>query len=294
MMIMMMLLVQSFASVRAQQLCSSFFEFAVDNCTACPTLDHTRGDIVVAVCDERAANTYACVCRQPYDHSVTYSFFYFPHDDGSGTRCTNSWKTAPHAHTAMSVVCGSVLLYPMTHLFYIAMLSGICSCKHHRCTKVNTASLFLAVYLLLSFVHLIIRVTSQGKNVGTVGAEYYARAHNSLRIVTWCEGILGDLNLSLICINVCDTLYSYAGAEMNRRRRYINLSFWILAGTSTLCHMFMVTVLCVSEDLSEITSVYVDQFLKAMRYLTLLYGNIFVMIAHRAMHQVSVHPTPLA
>ena len=55
-----------FASGRAQ-LCSFSREFAVDNCTACPTLDHTRGDVRMAVCQERAAGTgvgiaYACVC----------------------------------------------------------------------------------------------------------------------------------------------------------------------------------------------------------------------------------------
>ena len=146
----LLLIHQWFASVSADH-CSSAFEFAVDNCTACPTLDHTRGDIEVAFCDERAVNTsYACVC-----HGGHMAFLaYFPHVDGNVTRCSNSWETAPHAYTALSVMSGSAMLYATTHLFYIAMLSGICSCKDHSCTKVNTASLFLGVYMLLSFVHL--------------------------------------------------------------------------------------------------------------------------------------------
>ena len=131
----LLLLIQWFASVSSQQPCSSLFEFAVDNCTACPTLDHTRDDIEVAVCEERVENTsYACVCLQK-DHSVTYTFFYFPHVDGSGTRCANSWETAPNAYAALTVLSSSVLLYTMAHFFYIAMLSGIFSCKRHKCTK---------------------------------------------------------------------------------------------------------------------------------------------------------------
>ena len=288
----LLLLIQWFASVSAQQSCASFFEFTVDNCTACPTRDHTRGDIEVAVCEERAANTsYACVCRQK-DHSVTYSFFNFPHVDGSGTRCANSWETAPHAYAALSVVSSSVVLYPTTHFFYIAMFSGLCSCKRHSCTKVNTASLLLGIYTLLAFVHLVIRAASQGKNAGSSGAEYYAWAHNSLKILTWCQLVFLDLGTVLYYTTISDTLY--AGEEMDRRRRFINLSFWILASLGALCTIFMVVVLCVSEDLSEITSVYAVPFGMCVRYLTILYGNIFVIIAHRTMHQVSLHPTSLA
>ena len=188
----LLLLIQWFTSVSAQQSCSSLFEFAVDNCTACPTRDHTRGDIEVAVCEERAANTsYACVCRQK-DHSVTYSSFYFPHVDGSGTRCANSWETAPHLYTFLSVVCGSVLLYPGTHLFYIVMLSGICSCKRHKCTKRNIYVLLFGIYVLLALAHLVVRFVSQGKYVGTSSADTTQRAHNSMKILSWSQLFLTD------------------------------------------------------------------------------------------------------
>jgi hypothetical protein len=149
----------------------------------------------------------------------------------------------------------------------------------------------MGIYLLLAVVHLVIRATSQGKHVGTAGAEYYARAHNSLQIVTWCETALLDLTIALICTNICDTLY--AEEKMNPWRRCINISFWILASTSALCHIIMVAVLCVNEDLSEITPV-VSEFLDQVRNLTMLYGNIFIIIAHVRMHQVSLHPSPLA
>ena len=284
----LLLIHQRFASVSADH-CSSDFEFAVDNCTACPTLDHTRGDVEVAVCEERAANTsYACVC-----HGGHMAFLvYFPHVDGSGTRCANSWETAPHACAALSVVCGSVLLYPMTHLFYIVMLSGICSCKRRRCTNMKIASLLLGIFSLCTFVHLVIRVTSQGKNVGTSGADYYARVHSSMIIVVWCENLFFDLTLALACTSISDTLY--AGEEKNSKRRCISLSFWIPMSLGALCTIFMVAALCVSEDLSEITSVYVAPFAQCVRFITVLYANIFMIIAHNAMHKVSLHPTSLA
>lgn len=289
----LLLLILWFASVTAQRSCSPFFEFTVDNCTACPALDHTRGDIEVAVCEERAANTsYACVCRQPYDHSVTASFFYFPQVDGSGTRCANSWGTAPHTYAALSVVASIFVLYPTTHFFYIAVISGMFSCKRHKCTKMDISALLAGVYTLLAFVHLVVRITSQGKDVGTSGAEYYARAHHSMTIVTWSESAFFDLSLALYCTSVSDTLYP--GEEMNSRRRCINLLFWILVSTATLCTMFMIAVLCVSEDLSEIINAYVAPLALCVRTLTFVFSAVFMAIAHRAMHQVSLLPTPLA
>ena len=98
-----------FTSVSAQQSCSSFFEFAVDNCTACPTLDHTRGDVRMAVCEERAAATgngtaYACVCLDyPGIRIASSPLMYYPHVEGNVTRCANSWPDGEgvfHQHGA--------------------------------------------------------------------------------------------------------------------------------------------------------------------------------------------------
>ena len=271
------------------QLCTSSREFAVDNCTACPTL---RGDIEVAICEERVANTsYACVCSQ-IDHSVTYSFFNFPLVDESGTRCANSWEMAPHLYTAFSLVAGSVLLYPMTHVFYIVILSRIFLCKRRTCTKSNIGALFIAIWLLLTFVHLIIRVTSQGKNAGTIDADYYARAHNHLKMLFWSEHVFLDLAVALYCTNISDTLLS--GEEMKGRRHCVSLTFYIPISMQCLCAIFMTTLLCVTEDLSEMTSVYISPFWQYSKFLMLLYANIVMIIVHREMHRVSQHSTSLA
>ena len=126
-----------FASGSAQ-LCASSREFAVDNCTACPTLDHTRGDVRMAVCEERAAGigvgkAYACVCLNFPDRAP--ALVYYPHVEGNVTRCASSWATAPQLNTALVVVCVCVQLYAATHLMYIVVLSGMFSCKQPRYTK---------------------------------------------------------------------------------------------------------------------------------------------------------------
>ena len=145
--------------------------------------------------------------------------------------------------------------------------------------------------MMVAFVHLVIRVTSQGKNFGTGGADFYAWAHNSLTIVNWCGGAFLDLGVAVYCTNISDMLY--AGKETSLRRRCINLSFWILVSIELLCTIIMIAVLCVSEDLSDITNVYIAPFLLLVRFVTILYSNIFMATAHRAMHQVILRPASL-
>ena len=120
------------------QLCSSSREFAVNNCTACHTIDHNRGDIQMAVCEERAANkSFACVCGKFPAGSPYPLLRYFPHVEEHAKVCANFWETAPHVHTAAAVPCVSVLLYAAAHFFYIVVRSEMCSCKRCKCTKIN-------------------------------------------------------------------------------------------------------------------------------------------------------------
>ena len=288
----LLLIHQRFASVSADH-CSSDFEFAVDNCTACPTLDRTHGDIEMAVCEERAANT-SSICACHGTHSIqTALLVYFPHVDGSGTRCANSWETAPHAYTALIAVPGSTMLYATAHLFYIAIkLSGICLCKRHRCTKTIITALLIGIHELLLVIALVIRVASQGKSVGASGADYYVRAFKSMRILYWCAASFWETGQALYCTSISDTLYPEE--DMTRRRRCINISFWILLSVDALSTIFMIAAFLVDEDLSEITYEYVKHFITAVRILRAMYSIIFMVLAHRAMHQVSLHPTSLA
>ena len=132
------------------QLCSSSREFAVNNCTACPTIDHTRGDIQMAVCEEREAGpgvgvAYACRCLDFPESSGASILVYYPHVEGNATRCASSWGTAPTMYTAFVVVCAGFQLFTTMHFVYIVVFTGMCSCRQHRCTKINTSALFLAI-----------------------------------------------------------------------------------------------------------------------------------------------------
>ena len=136
-------------STGAQKLCSSAREYTVDNCTACPTSDLTRhGNIPMAVCEERVTDTrdetsYTCVCGNFPTSSLVLVDRYYPHQEGNMTRCAISQSTAPYLHAASSLMSLGVLLYSAAHLLYISLLSRICCCSRHGCTKVNGAALSL-------------------------------------------------------------------------------------------------------------------------------------------------------
>ena len=137
------------------QLCASSREFAVDNCTACPTLDHARGDIKMAVCEKRVAGTgggiaYACVCQNFPDASAP-PLVYYPHVEGNVTRCASSWAMVPQLNTALVVVQSCVQLYAATHLIYIVVRSGMCSCKQHGCTKLDACLVCMCDLLSLPY-----------------------------------------------------------------------------------------------------------------------------------------------
>ena len=288
----LLLIHQRFASVSADH-CSSDFEFAVDNCTACPTLDRTHGDIEMAVCEERAANT-SSICACHGTHSIqTALLVYFPHVDGSGTRCANSWETAPHAYTALIVVSGSTMLYATAHLFYIAIkLSGICLCKRHRCTKTNMAALCIGMFELVLFTQLVVRVASQGKNTGTSGTAYYAGVRYGMGILSLCSGAFFDLGLVMYYISISETLYP--GEEMARRRRCINLPFWIVISTTSLCAIFTIAVPLLSVDEALSKTDMTSQIALLLRVFMIVYSTVFMILAHRAMRRVRLHPTSLA
>ena len=129
-----------FVSVEAQ-FCRPSREFAVDNCTACPTFDQTRhGKIPMAVCEERLADpgsgkAYACVCISFPIGAMIEPLQYFPRTNGNVTWCEEMWATAPVVQTAVTSVSAVVLLYVSAHFLYISLLSRICCCARHGCTK---------------------------------------------------------------------------------------------------------------------------------------------------------------
>lgn len=132
-------------------LCAASREFDVDNCTACPTFDHTRDNVQMAVCEERGVDTegtmiYACVCGNfPASSFLVHGLLYYPQIEGNVTRCAASWATAPVLYTCLSVVGAGVILYAVSHLFYIVLLSTTCCGNSTGCKKVNVSAFFFIV-----------------------------------------------------------------------------------------------------------------------------------------------------
>ena len=159
-----------FASGSAQ-FCSSSREFAVDNCTACPTRDHTRGGVQMAVCDKRDAGTgngttYSCVCLDFPNSGSMPPLAYYPHVEGNTTRCVSSWSMAPHLYTTLVVVGAGLQLYAATHLMYIVVLSGMFSCAgscKQRCTKNNSSALVMCIVPLCWLPIFLWTIVAQGE-----------------------------------------------------------------------------------------------------------------------------------
>ena len=173
-----------YASASTQQ-CVSSREFAVDNCTACPTIDRTRGNIQMAVCEERAANkSFACVCGNFPTKYWTPLLRYYTHVKGNVKVCANWWETAPHVHTAVTVPCLGVLLYAAAHCFYIVARSEMFSCKHRKCTKLNVAAFAAGTFNLCVLAQLLILIGAG--NIGGNSGDHYARLNFILNILFFC------------------------------------------------------------------------------------------------------------
>ena len=193
-----------FASGSAQ-LCASSREFAVDNCTACPTLDQTRGDIKMAVCEKRAAGTgggiaYACVCLN-FPDATSPPLVYYPHVEGNVTRCASSWETAPQLYTALLVLCACPPLYGAAHLMYIVVLSGMCSCKQQGCTKLNASALLMCMVALCWLSIFLWTIAAQGE--GDIG-----NAWVGFQFVWIPLQIFVDVSLVLLYTSICDMVFS--------------------------------------------------------------------------------------
>ena len=274
------------------QLCGTSREFAVDNCTACPTLDHTRGDIKIAVCEERALTltrgteggiAYECVCL---DFPDSAALVYYPHVEGNVTRCANSWETAPQLFTALAIACACTQLYAAAHLMYIVVLSGICSCKQHKCTKINASALLMCIVLLCWLSLFLLGIAAQGKGDIEILGKIWLGYHlvYTIAIVTF------DTGLVLLYTSVCDIVFG--GENVAGWRHCINVTFWTLIGACALMAIFAVAELdpsWVGADPSWISSANVIG--TVLRIVTGLFSSVFMAIAHRNMHVVSLHLT---
>lgn len=260
------------------QYCSSSREFAVDNCTACPTIDHTHGDVKMAVCEEREDGiAYACVCLNiPDDTFSSVPFLaYYPHVEGNETRCASSWETAPHLFTTLNVVCACAQLYAVTHLIYIAVRSGQCLGKPPKCTKTSACAVLLAAALIFQQCIQIFWPLAT-TDIQISGAECSV----SYTLFWVCFNICMYVGIMLFYSSICDVVFG--GDDMARWRHCTNISFYTLTGVTVLLYTFARGGPLVGADPSWISAVGIMYV--ASVGITFLYWFMVVVIAHRRMH----------
>ena len=255
----------------------------MNNCTACPTIDRTRGDIQMAVCEERAANkSFACVCGN-FPAETPYPLLrYYPHVEEHAKVCANFWETASHVHTAVTVPCVSVLLYAAAHFFYIVVRSEMCWYKRCKCTKIDASAFFGGTLSLCQLAVLLI--FGVGNISGNSGADDYTRLNSSLLLFICCSILLMILCLALFYTSIVDTVYS--GEEMACMRRSISLSFWIPFIGSMLCYAVMFGLIYADPTWMDPKFSIVPS---AVLSLTAVYAGVFMILAHRKMLKVSLH-----
>ena len=257
------------------QLCSSR-EFAVDNCTACPTHDHAR-DVHMANCTGNGT-AYTCLCLDHPHHGGTPPLVYYPHVEGGVTRCASAWETAPQLNTALFVVCVCAMLYAATHLMYVVVISKMFSCKQHRCTKNSASALLLCFNRLCRLSMFLWIFVAQGKvDIGNAWLGYH---------VNWnLKGVFFDLGAALLYTSICDM--AFAGEDMAGWRHCTNISFWILAITSSLLITFACVGSLVGADMSLTNAAF--QYGVILKPCSFLYSCVVIAIAHYKMRSVSLH-----
>ena len=276
---------QLYASYRkfaVAQLCVSSREFAVDNCTAfCPTFDRNRDDIPMAVCEERATVTgngtaYACVCL---DYPVKAApLVYYPHMEGNETRCASSLATARSQldMTLLDLLCVCSQLYAATHLMYIAVLSGMCSCTQHKCTTISASALLLCISCMFGTLIYLWSVAAQGKGV-------FRNAWLVYDFVLLTASISLAAGLVLLYTSVCDMVFG--GDDEAGWRHWINITFWTLISGSVLLAAFAVIGSRTGADPSWINAA--KDIGGVLATLTFLYSSVFMVVAHCKIHAVS-------
>lgn len=267
-----------FVSADGTLLCSSWREFSVDNCTACPALERTatRGNVTTAVCKERAADraggiAYTCVCGNFPSYGLISDLRFFPQKEGNVTRCASSWATVPGVVLGCSVLTTVVLLYVSAHLLYIVSISGICCCDRHACTKGNGTALSLIVSTLLFSVVPVWDIVSQGRLPVNQGL-------SATMLVASCFRFMAQ---ALFFPSIADVAYSEE--DKANQRFCINVSFWCLAVAA------MVPTLVLIHGDADWVGKIAEQCIYVFVFVQLVYCNIFTAIAHRKILKVSVH-----
>ena len=273
------------------QLCASSKSFAVENCTACATIDESRDNITMAMCahqpaDGNATGAATCTCIDfPYG-AVTPSIVYYPVKEGNVIRCKNTWSTGYAFLWSLNVI---VWLYTGAHSFYVVALSGLCY-KHCRCTKHNASALFGGIHALCFLIAHVLTIATRQYDImletRTGVAGLYQGINMAVSMLYWVAVLGWAVCFFLLATSISDMVNH--GEDMAGRRRCLNIVFWILMILMVLASAVFLFGSMAAPHLRDLFNLSSTGTV----YLLLLGPVVFVIIAHRRMSQVSLPPTP--
>ena len=164
-------------------------------------------------------------------------------------------------------------------MMYIIVLSGMCSCKQHRCTKLNASALLMCMLALCWLFVFVWTIAAQGESD-------FAKAWLGCYYLVWNTSLVGcDVGMVLWFTSVCDMVFS--GDDVAGWRHCISITFWTTASASSLLIAVARGGSLAGADPSwTITAKNIALFLRSLIFL---YSAAFVVIAHRKMHVVSLH-----
>ena len=281
------------------QPCDSFREFPVANCTTstCPIYDENRPGVQMAVCERRYKKTgemaHACVCIN-FPNTSEPALKYYPHSDGSLTKCAASWSAAPSLFTTLSVVYVLIVLYALAHVFYIIALSKSrmgCCCNSDGCTKNNWSALTLAIGCLFHVVLKLWRISTQGEVViGHSSAEQIERLAFAFAFLLTGYYVCLFVAIPFFVTSICDMVFP--GEEWAVRRRIINATLWCLAIVTAACYIVVLVVPRQTNGLAKTAARICGAVISVSSALLFVIANVFMYLAVRSMREVRLHAAP--
>ena len=193
----------------------------------------------------------------------------------------------------MLAVPAAVYLYAATQLCYVVVQSGLCLCKHHRCTKHNTSALLASICALCFFIRLLSwMIVPQWDDTVTA--------------ISLTIGVLAlGVSMALLATSIADMVYH--GEDMACWRRCINIVFWIfnIIGPLSISWSSFLDVRSVPYFWSNCATYRAlspldDNVVPILRIVGIIalsavfvLSTVLIVMAHRKMRKVNLHPIPL-
>ena len=181
---------------------------------------------------------------------------------------------------AALIVGACMSLYAATHLFYVVVVSGMCSCERCRCTKHNTSTLILGISALCSFINALVYLVS-GVFGGITSISIIFLAVHFV-----CAPLAASMSFVLLATSISDLVFH--GEDMVGRRRCITIVCWTLFIVAILCGVVghVMTTHVVSPSWAyTLGSIFIGFACVAIGVVAVI-STVLIVVAHLTMRKV--------